>query len=72
MELSELGRYNTTTEANLVKARLQASGVEAIVQADTAGGTIPSLPSKGVRVLVREEDRLEALEILERLLPQGD
>ena len=72
MELSELGRYNTVTEANLVKARLQASGIEAIVQADTAGGTIPSLPSKGVRVLVRDEDRLDALEVLERLLPQGD
>lgn len=72
MDLSELGRYNTTTEANLVKARLEANGVDAMVQADTAGGTIPSLPSKGVRVLVREEDRIAALEILERLLPQGD
>jgi hypothetical protein len=71
MELTELGRYNTTTEADLVKARLGASGIDAVVQADTAGGLIPSLPSKGVRVLVRESDRAEAMEILERMLPSG-
>ena len=72
MDLSEVGRYNTTTEASLVKARLEAFGIEALVQADTAGGTIPSLPSKGVRVLVREEDHGEAMEVLERMLPGGD
>lgn len=72
MDLTELGRYNTTTEASLVKARLEAFGIDAVVQADTAGGTIPSLPSKGVPVLVRDSDRAEAMEILERMLPPRD
>jgi len=73
MDLDEIGIYNTTTEALLVKARLEASGIDAVVQADTAAGTIPTLASgRGIRVLVRETDRAEALEVLERLLPSGD
>ncbi len=72
MELSEIGRYNTTTEASLVRARLQANGIEAMVQADTAAGTIPTLASSGIRVLVAEADRAEALEVLERMLPSGN
>lgn len=73
MDLDEIGIYNTTTEALLVKARLEAFGIDAIVQADTAAGTIPTLVSgRGVRVFVRETERAEALEILERQLPSGD
>ena len=73
MDLEEVGTYNTTTEALLVKARLEAFGIEAVVQADTAAGTIPTLASgRGVRVFVRETDRTAALEVLERMLPAGD
>lgn len=73
MDLDEIGIYNTTTEALLVKARLEAFGIDAVVQADTAAGTIPTLASgRGVRVFVREADRAEALEVLERMLPAGD
>lgn len=73
MDLDEIGTYNTTTEAMLVKARLEADGIQAVVQADTAAGTIPTFEStRGVKVLVREGDRARALEILERMLPSGD
>ncbi|MGI9611247.1 MAG: putative signal transducing protein [Acidimicrobiia bacterium] len=73
MDLVELGRYNTTTEASLVRARLEASGIESIVEADTAAGTFPTLAALGrVRVLVREEDRPDAMDVLERMLPAGD
>lgn len=73
MDLVQLGRYNSTTEANLVKARLASEGIEAIVQSDDLGSTTPMLGGfRGVLVLVREDDRVPALEILERMLPAGD
>ena len=73
MELSEIGNYTSTLEASLVKARLEVHGIQSGGRADTAAGTFPTLAStRGVRVLVRETDRAEALEILERMLPAGD
>lgn len=73
MDLVQLGKYNSTTEANLVKARLAGEGIEAIVQSDDLGATTPMLGGlRGVLVLVREDDRASALEILERMLPAGD
>lgn len=70
MELSRVGIYSSSAEANLVKARLEASGVDAIVQADSASGAVPQLEAySGVKVLVRSEDMEAALEVLERMLP---
>jgi Putative prokaryotic signal transducing protein len=73
VELVELGTYNSLTEANLVKARLQSDGIEALVQSDDLGSTTPTLITvRGVRVLVREPDRARAMEALERMLPEAD
>lgn len=73
MELVELGTYNTLTEANLVKARLESEGIEAIVRSDDVGSMTPTLNTvRGVQVLVRAEDRAEAMESLERMLGSGD
>ncbi|HUG07703.1 MAG TPA: DUF2007 domain-containing protein [Acidimicrobiia bacterium] len=73
MDLVQLGSYNSKTEANLVKARLASAGIEAIVQSDDLGSTTPMLGGfRGVLVLVREDDRIDALDVLERMLPAGD
>ena len=73
MDLVRVGIYNSTTEANLVKARLASAGIEAVVQSDDLGSTTPMLGGfRGVLVLVREDERVEALEVLERMLPSGD
>jgi len=73
MELVQLGSYNTLTEANLVKARLESEGIEAIVQSDDLGSMTPTLNTvMGVQVLVRSEDRALAMESLERMLGSGD
>ncbi len=73
MELVVLGTYNTLTEANLVKARLESEGIETVVQSDDLGSMTPTLNTvRGVQVLVRSEDRAEAMESLERMLGSGD
>ena len=73
MDLVVLGTYNSLTEANLVKARLESEGIEAIVQSDDVGSMTPTLNTvRGVQVLVRSSDRAEAMESLERMLGSGD
>lgn len=70
MELVRIGIYSSSTEANLVKARLAANGVDAMIQADSASGAVPQLETySGVKVLVRADDVEAALEVLERMLP---
>jgi hypothetical protein len=70
VDLVRLGTYSTLTEANLVKARLESEGIEALVQSDDLGSMMESMITvRGVRVLVREEDRAAAMECLERMLP---
>jgi hypothetical protein len=73
MQLVRLGTYSSITEANLVKARLESEGIEALVQSDDLGSTTPTLGVvRGVIVLVREPDRADAMDLLERMLPSGD
>lgn len=55
-----VGTFANRQEAELARGALEASGIEATVSADDAGGEIPGLDmSQGVAVLVRGED-LEA------------
>ena len=71
--LSKLGTYSTVTEANLVKAKLEAYGIDALVEADDAGSMVPNLDLvRGVKVYVRDSDLADAYEVLERTLPAGD
>ena len=73
MELVQLGTYTTLTEANLVKARLEAEGIAALIQSDDLGSMTPTLNTvRGVQVLVREDDRARAMDSLERMLGTGD
>lgn len=72
MALVRLGTYNSLTEANLVKARLESEGITSLVQADDIGSMTPTMNTvRGVRVLVEESDQAEAMEVLERMLPGG-
>ena len=73
MALQPVGTYTSVTEANLVKAKLETFGIEAVVERDVASGSIPTIEAvTGVRVLVRESDLADALDALQRMLPAGD
>lgn len=63
--------FGTRPEADLAKSLLEASRIDAMIQADTAGGMREHLAwsGAGFRVLVREEDATEAREILTSLSP---
>ena len=63
--------YGTEGEADVAKGVLESSGIEAMIQADTAGRMREHLAWSGLghRVLVREEDAVAARSIL--CLPQS-
>lgn len=58
--------FGSQGEAELAKGMLESAGIRAIIQADTAGGMDLAIAwsDLGFRVLVREEDALEAREVL--------
>jgi hypothetical protein len=58
--------FGTQADADLAKATLESAGIDAMVQADTAGGMRPHLAWSGLgfRVLVREEDQKAARDVL--------
>jgi len=58
--------YRSRTEADLAKGALEDAGIEAMIQADTAGGMREHLAwsGAGFRILVREEDAAVAQEVL--------
>jgi hypothetical protein len=58
--------YGSRLEADLAKGALEDAGIEAMVQADTAGGMREHLAwsGAGFKILVREEDATVAREVL--------
>jgi len=64
--------YGTEGEAEVAKGVLESSGIDAMIQADTAGRMREHLAWSGLghRVLVREEDAAAARSLL--ALPQND
>jgi hypothetical protein len=54
-------------EANLAKGALQAAGIDAMIQADTAGRQRDHVAwsGAGFKLLVREEDAADAREVLD-------
>jgi hypothetical protein len=64
--------YGTEGEAEVAKGFLESSGIDAMIQADTAGRMREHLAWSGLghRVLVREEDAAAARSLL--ALPQND
>lgn len=58
--------YGSRPEADLAKGALEDAGVQALIQADTAGGMREHLAwsGAGFKILVREEDAILAREVL--------
>ena len=58
--------YGSRMEADVAKSMLEAAGIQALSQADTAGGMREHLAwsGAGFKILVREEDAAEAREVL--------
>ena len=59
--------FATELEAEMARGALEAAGIAAIIQADTAGGmrTHIAWSGSGFRILVREEDASAAHDVLE-------
>jgi hypothetical protein len=59
--------FATDLEAQMAKSALEAAGIPAMIQADTAGGMRPHLAwsGAGFRILVREEDASAARGVLD-------
>jgi hypothetical protein len=58
--------YASRPEADLAKGTLEGAGIQAMIQADTAGGMREHLAwsGAGFKILVREEDSSAAREVL--------
>lgn len=71
-DLVVLQSYGTRGEAEVAKGILESSGIDAMIQTDTAGRMREQLAWSGLghRVLVREEDAAAARSLL--ALPQND
>jgi hypothetical protein len=59
--------FGNEMEADIAKGALEAAGIDAIIQADSAGGLRPHLAwsGSGYKILVREEDAASARAVLE-------
>lgn len=72
-KLIVIDRFASQVEADLAKSMLESAGIEAVIQADRAGGMRDHLAWSGLgfKVLVREVDASEAREALQPL-PEGE
>jgi hypothetical protein len=59
--------FGSLAEADLAKSALDAAGIDAMVQADSAGGMRPALAwsGEGFQVLVRAVDAQAARDVLD-------
>jgi hypothetical protein len=66
--------YGSRVEADLAKCTLEDAGIEAMSQADTAGGMREHLAwsGAGFKILVREEDAAVARELLTKPAEGGE
>lgn len=66
-KLAVVDRFASQVEADLAKSALQSAGIDAMIQADRAGGMRDHLAWSGFgfKVLVREEDAAEAHYVLQ-------
>ena len=53
--------FGSQGQADLAKSMLESAGIDAMIQADTAGGMDPAIAwgNLGFRALIREEDSAE-------------
>ena len=65
-ELVVVRTFSDRIEADLAQSALEAAGIESMIRGDDAGGLQPGLwVGTGVDLLVREEDAVNAGEILD-------
>lgn len=64
MSLVELARYGTRVEADLARLELDAEGIEAVIFDAEANSFFGGGGLIGVRLMVLEEEKEEAAEIL--------
>jgi hypothetical protein len=66
--------YGSRPEADLAKGALEDAGIQAMVQADTAGGMREHLAwsGAGFKILVREEDAIAAKGFLSSPVEDGE
>jgi hypothetical protein len=66
-KLVVVDRFASQVEADLAKSALESAGIDAMIQADRAGGMRDHLAWSGLgfKVLVREEDAPEAHDLLQ-------
>ena len=58
--------FASQLEADLARSALEAAGIDAVVQSDTAGGEYPGVAvGRGFKIVVRGEDEPTSREILE-------
>lgn len=57
--------FSSRLEAELARARLEVEGIPSYLLTDDAGGWEPQLDIRGVRLMVAEQDRAPALEVLD-------
>jgi Putative prokaryotic signal transducing protein len=69
-----VGSFGSEPEAEIARSALEAAGIDAMIQADTAGGMRPHIAwsGSGFKILVREEDAMAAREILEEPAQDAD
>lgn len=68
-----LETFPSRMEAELAAGLLESEGIEALVQADDAGGAYPMLQFvRGVRLLVSAEDQYRAREVLQAMEEEGE
>ena len=66
-KLVVVDRFRSQAEADLAKTALESAGIDAMIQADRAGGMRDHLAWSGLgfKILVREDDAIEAHEVLQ-------
>ncbi len=65
-KMVNIGVFSSAAEAAIVRGKLAAAGIEAMIVMDDAGGMIPSLQlAAGVRLFVHREDEEQAQTLLE-------
>jgi len=65
-EIVVVKTFGSRPDAEIAKGALESAGIDAMILADTAGGMREHLAWFGIgfRLLVREDDATEALEVL--------
>jgi hypothetical protein len=73
MSIVTVSTFQYRHEAELAKDILASAGIRSIISADDAGGWRPELlMSKGVRLLVDDEDLADARETLESNIDEAE